>query len=96
MPVRLQRGRTKGSRLPAGTVCVTRETRWGNRHQIGKGGVETAEQAVALYRQAVALWSPQRIAECRRKLGGLDLACWCRLDQPCHADVLLEIANSEP
>ena len=20
-------------------------------------------------------------------------ACWCRLDQPCHADVLLEIAN---
>ena len=22
-----------------------------------------------------------------------DLACWCPLDQPCHADVLLEIAN---
>lgn len=20
-------------------------------------------------------------------------ACWCRLDQPCHADVLLELAN---
>ena len=29
----------------------------------------------------------------RRKLGGLDLACWCPLDQPCHADVLLEVAN---
>jgi hypothetical protein len=26
-------------------------------------------------------------------LRGKDLACWCRLDQPCHADVLLEIAN---
>jgi uncharacterized protein DUF4326 len=24
---------------------------------------------------------------------GLDLACWCPLDQPCHADVLLELAN---
>jgi len=23
-----------------------------------------------------------------------DLACWCPLDQPCHADVLLEIANA--
>jgi hypothetical protein len=26
-------------------------------------------------------------------LHGKDLACWCPLDQPCHADVLLEIAN---
>jgi hypothetical protein len=26
-------------------------------------------------------------------LRGRDLACWCPLDQPCHADVLLELAN---
>mgnify|MGYP000330179115 CR=1 FL=1 len=26
-------------------------------------------------------------------LAGLDLACWCPLDQPCHADVLLDWAN---
>lgn len=26
-------------------------------------------------------------------LRGKDLACWCKLDQPCHADVLLELAN---
>ena len=26
-------------------------------------------------------------------LRGRDLACWCPLDQPCHADVLLEMAN---
>lgn len=31
----------------------------------------------------------------QRELGGHDLACWCPLDQPCHADVLLEVANSE-
>ncbi|EUA64977.1 hypothetical protein I542_5155 [Mycobacteroides abscessus 1948] len=30
----------------------------------------------------------------RRELRGHDLACWCPLDQPCHADVLLEIANA--
>lgn len=29
----------------------------------------------------------------RRELAGRDLACWCPLDQPCHADVLLELAN---
>jgi len=26
-------------------------------------------------------------------LAGRDLACWCPLDQPCHADVLLNLAN---
>lgn len=29
------------------------------------------------------------------ELRGKNLACWCRLDQPCHADILLEIANKE-
>lgn len=28
------------------------------------------------------------------KLRGKDLACWCPLDQPCHVDVLLELANA--
>lgn len=27
------------------------------------------------------------------KLHGRDLTCWCPLDMPCHADVLLELAN---
>lgn len=30
------------------------------------------------------------------ELRGRDLACWCPIDQPCHADVLLEIANQKP
>ena len=29
-------------------------------------------------------------------LRGRDLACWCPLDQPCHADVLLDLANTGP
>lgn len=29
----------------------------------------------------------------RYDLRGRDLACWCPLDQPCHGDVLLELAN---
>jgi len=27
-------------------------------------------------------------------LRGKNLACWCNLDAPCHADVLLELANA--
>lgn len=32
-------------------------------------------------------------AEIRGELAGHDLACWCDLGEPCHADVLLELAN---
>lgn len=34
------------------------------------------------------------VDEIRRELAGRDLACWCPLDQPCHADALLNIANA--
>ena len=30
------------------------------------------------------------------ELRGKNLACWCKPGQPCHADVLLELANQEP
>jgi Domain of unknown function (DUF4326) len=33
------------------------------------------------------------VEDVRRELAGRDLACWCPLTEPCHADVLLEIAN---
>lgn len=32
-------------------------------------------------------------ADVHAELAGRDLACWCPLDSPCHADVLLELAN---
>jgi hypothetical protein len=35
------------------------------------------------------------VEDIRAELAGEDLACWCPLDQPCHADVLLEIANGD-
>lgn len=35
----------------------------------------------------------QAIIDGLPELRGKDLACWCPLDAPCHADVLLEMAN---
>jgi hypothetical protein len=34
-----------------------------------------------------------RMLLCLPDLRGKNLACWCSLDQPCHADVLLRLAN---
>jgi hypothetical protein len=52
--------------------------------------------AVERYRHALEqFWADYpRPSEIRAGLAGRDLMCWCPLDQPCHADVLLEIANA--
>ncbi len=51
--------------------------------------------AARRYRDLVSLGlTPVSADEIRAALRGHDLACWCPLDSPCHADVLLEIANA--
>lgn len=50
-----------------------------------------ATDAVARYRKW--LFHQQRCENLIPELAGHDLCCWCPLDQPCHADVLLELAN---
>lgn len=39
---------------------------------------------------------PPALRHIQRDLRGKNLACWCPLDGPCHADVLIELANQEP
>ena len=90
MPTRHRRSRRKGARLPAGTVVVTRPTKWGNPHPLALGRAE----AVRRYRDdLLAGRLPITVDDVRRELRGRDLACYCPLDEPCHADVLLAVAN---
>lgn len=86
-------------KVPPGAVRVTRPTRWGNPHRVGRpcracggGTVHDATEAVQLYRAHLAE-HPELIAAARRELAGKVLACWCPPGEPCHADVLLEVAN---
>ena len=94
-PVRVQLRRTKGWRLPPNTVSVARPTRWGNPFRVGDATIPTAREAVHRFRRWIADKMvvgpiPPEPAELR----GKNLACWCPLDKPCHADVLLELANA--
>lgn len=106
-PKRIQRRRAKGWRMPPGTVYVGRPTKWGNPWTGNEPAairsdregtfwlvLETDEAAVAMFR-AFMLGRRDFQAMARSDLAGKDLACWCPLDHSCHADVLLEIANSE-
>jgi len=55
-------------------------------HKVNADGTWLAEQLRSYLKMA---------RRNRRHLTGKNLACWCPLDKPCHADVLLRIANSE-
>ncbi len=90
-PKRIQRSRAKGWRMPEGAVYVGRPTMWGNPYRVPFNGDRDA--CVRLYRESLKVQRAFR-REVRKQLRGKDLACWCPLDQPCHADVLLEIANA--
>ena len=97
-PKRIQRSRAKGWKMPANAIYIGRPTVLGNPYVVGSelmnGETLTAEKAIALYEQHLAdNFSERDIRHC---LHDKDLACWCALDQPCHADVLLRIANSRP
>jgi hypothetical protein len=121
VPVRIQRKRSKGWRMPPKTVYVGRGTVYGNPFKIGEhwrtgasrvntGNIAfnhqlekafgdnplTREDCVKAF---VILLDYAGLPECETRwahpkdLTGWNVACWCPLDQPCHADVLLEIAN---
>ena len=62
--------------------------------ELMNGKTLTADKTVELYEQHVAdNFNGRDIRHC---LHEKDLACWCVLDEPCRADVLLRIANSRP
>jgi Domain of unknown function (DUF4326) len=57
----------------------------------------TVEDMVRHFREHIRLMKrddPKRFDELIEPLRGKNLACFCPLDQPCHADVWLEYANS--
>jgi hypothetical protein len=82
-------------------IYVGRPTFWGNRYRIPPF---TRERAFELYEQNCSrdkkvrrgskLWKAWKELV-KSELKGKNLCCWCRLDQKCHADILLKIANEE-
>jgi hypothetical protein len=101
-PRRIQRSRARGWKMPPNTVYVGRPTVWQNPYGLpGTSALmteTTREACVASHRQMVAdeCAALGRVPGYIRELRGKNLACWCRLDQPCHADTLLRIANGPP
>jgi len=87
----------KGCRMPKNTVYVGRFSRFDNPFRLIPNSVShTREGIVQLYAETIARnetdlakWINAHLNE----LHGKDLACRCPCDVPCHADVLLKLAN---
>jgi len=106
-PIRVRLSRTKGWRMPPNTVKVDRSTDWGNPFKATDICLTKSKQfelgqpigvvgAVQAFRNSIE--SNLHRSETKhflRKLRGKNLACWCPIGSPCHADVLLDLANRD-
>lgn len=95
-PKRIQLSRKKGWRMPPNTVKVCRPSKWGNPYIVGKDG----NQISCAFKFHILMCGRMANDEnkvmrdaAQRELAGKNLACWCKLDEPCHADTILEVAN---
>lgn len=104
-PKRIQLSRRKGWMMPANTVKVDRTTKWGNPFVVGEHG--TRAECVYLFKMLLNglicitknnTKAQEKYLEMARRdreqLRGKNLACWCPLDAPCHADALLMMSNA--
>lgn len=88
---------------------VSRPGPWGNPFTIAdvmarEGLARDAAQARAVelcgqwlqgtLDPALSPGDPPSRAAIKAELGGHNLACWCRAGTPCHADILIQLANS--
>jgi hypothetical protein len=108
-PRRVRRERRRGWRMPANTLYVGRPTKFGNPFTAPTEDADGRHAAAVWFdrllfaRAAGQLLPNNELAEqypsddvIRRVLAGANLACWCPLDESCHADTLLWIANTPP
>jgi len=95
-PRRIQIIRRKGFRLPEGAVPVARGSIFGNPFRIEEHGRVTAKMKFEQWTagEIPGPYPPDTLLAHLESLRGKDLACHCEADRPCHADVLLRLANA--
>lgn len=74
--------------IPFNAVYVGRPSKWGNPFVVDKDGDRDA--VITAYMAWFTL--NKTLQGDLHELRGKDLVCWCA-PLPCHADVLLELAN---
>jgi hypothetical protein len=109
-PQRIQLSRAKGWRMPDNTIKVDRTGPWGNPFTVSEHGTQAecfylyglllagwlaiTAGNIDQQKRAIKALQDERDAG-YPTLRGKNLACWCRIGTPCHADHLLEVVNTQ-
>jgi Domain of unknown function (DUF4326) len=97
-PIRVQRKRIKGWKMPENTIYVGRPTKFGNPAKVGEiwltdfPPIENNQKAVYLF-EDYFLNNLLLQEQAKSELKGKNLACFCNLNEPCHADILIKFVN---
>lgn len=112
MPERIQMSRQHPWRKDhPDAVIVARPSKWGNIFKIGSTGWRPVDDSGVWSKEPHPPMTRQDAVDAHRwstlnklrddphyldDLRGRDVACWCGLDDPCHGDTYLELANGTP
>ena len=97
----LQRASLELNGLPA--INCARPGHWGNVFKVGMPApdgmrpitqLDSIEQCVEAHRR-MCLTMTGKVTEIRTFLRGKNLACYCKLGDPCHVDFYLLVANKD-
>jgi hypothetical protein len=80
-----------------GAVIVAAPSRWTIPPQVHRRTGVSFDTVLVWFREWLTTSTHPNAVAMRAdlpQLRGRDLACWCALDAPCHADLLLELANA--
>jgi hypothetical protein len=75
--------------MPDNTVSVCRPGKWGNPYSVAEYGRAMAFSNYRGWLRGMVAIGARDLSELR----GKNLACFCKLGDPCHADFLLEVSN---
>lgn len=93
---RLPSGNSWSNQFAVGAELRVETAFWPENGSVPRHYCFSAEIDARLAVELFRWWTTSRPAlvdQIRDELAGHDLMCWCALTDPCHADVLLELAN---
>lgn len=75
--------------MPKNTISVTRPGRYGNPYPLSEYSMEDSLRLCREYFEARLKEDPDFFEPARNK----NVACFCKVSDACHGDIVLELAN---
>lgn len=80
-------------------VLIDRTTKWGNPYsskpsKLAKFETNNRKESIAKYKKWITEGKGKYLLKHLNELKGKKIACWCKPNQSCHGDVLIELINN--